>query len=231
MVGKVKLDSQGTLINVIHYSLRSYASIQTEIKILLADSSHEFTWSLETLSVTWLVVERWEPEKQCLVLSRDRCVNTTVINSGPQLDQHLREFLCTIFECTETKTDNHPTPKCGTSTSIIIERASTLKLCFKNTCLIIQLLHIKSASALISVSKFLQLIELSFVGVGSKHSLNALERDYEITCRNAMDLGELGAALLDMDAPPVSLSKFLQLHEISFVGLGMGYCMEALERD
>lgn len=138
--------------------------------------------------------------------SRDRCVNTTVINSGPQLDQHLREFLCTIFECTQTKMvvglgvgkcykDNHPTPKYGTSTGIIIGRVSTLKLSFKNTCLIIQLLHIKSASALISLSKFLQLVELSFVGVGIKHSLNALERDYGITCRNAVGLGELGAAV------------------------------------
>ena len=41
------------------------------------------------------------------------------------------------------------------------------------------------------MSNFLQLNWISFVGVGIKHCIEALDRDYGIKCRNAVDLGEL----------------------------------------
>ncbi|KAL2935007.1 Cytospin-A [Bienertia sinuspersici] len=45
------------------------------------------------------------------------------------------------------------------------------------------------------LSKLLHCVELKFVGFRIRHCLDALERDFGIRCRNALDLGQLPRTL------------------------------------
>nr|KYP56159.1 hypothetical protein KK1_002396 [Cajanus cajan] len=75
-------------------------------------------------------------------------------------------------------------------------KCATLHLCDENTCLIIQLLHLKSIP--VSLLNFLRLPDYTFVGVGIKENLDKLEKHYGIRCRNAVELGPLAASVLKM---------------------------------
>ncbi|KAL2935043.1 hypothetical protein RDABS01_018162 [Bienertia sinuspersici] len=105
-----------------------------------------------------------------------RVVKTTVINTVAQLDQSLRGLLVSISQ--NVRSNNL---KCVVGLGVEKEfRPSST---------------IDGGRAPCCLSIFLQLRGLSFVGVGVEHCLKALERDYGIKCRNAVDLGELTATL------------------------------------
>lgn len=128
-----------------------------------------------------------------------REVTTTVIATEPELDRSLKDMLSSF------------TPKFSTAKRVVglgiekrfetiynrgpkvCDRVAILKLCHGTTCLIIQL-HLMSSPPF-SLSGFLQRPELSFVGVGIKHSLEALVAEYGIKCGNAVDLAQLAATV------------------------------------
>ncbi|XP_047168318.1 uncharacterized protein LOC124837078 [Vigna umbellata] len=72
----------------------------------------------------------------------------------------------------------------------------TLHLCDGQSCLIIQLLHMKSIP--MSLLNFLRLPNYTFVGVGIKDDLHKLEVEYGIRCKNAVDIGPLAASVMKM---------------------------------
>ncbi|XP_010679503.1 3'-5' exonuclease [Beta vulgaris subsp. vulgaris] len=126
-------------------------------------------------------------------------VTTTVINTVAELDAHLTNFISVIHqnadisECVvglDIEKDFRPHYSFARPHhNFVAEKVAILKLCYGTSCLIIQLLHLNEAPY--SLSNFLQLNWISFVGVGIKHCVEALDRDYGIKCRNAIDLGEL----------------------------------------
>ncbi|XP_021768595.1 Werner Syndrome-like exonuclease [Chenopodium quinoa] len=146
----------------------------------------------------------------CKVGLESRVVKTTVVKTIAQLDQSLRELLVSISQNVRGNTC-----KCVVGLGVekefrpsssadgvggnhqVSERVAILKLCYGTSCLIIQLLQLKTAPC--SLSNFLQLRGLSFVGVGIRHCLEALERDYGIKCRNAVDLGQLASAIKEKE--------------------------------
>ncbi|KNA20348.1 hypothetical protein SOVF_052780 [Spinacia oleracea] len=130
----------------------------------------------------------------------NRVITSTVINTITQLDETLRNFLSTINQNPNNSKhvigldiEKHFT---SDGSNQVAEKVAIVKLCFGTSCLIIQLLHIKEPPC--SLSEFFQLQELSFVGVGIKRCVEALNRDYGINCRNVVDLGELAADVKEM---------------------------------
>ncbi|GAB4830601.1 hypothetical protein Ancab_020367 [Ancistrocladus abbreviatus] len=124
----------------------------------------------------------------------NRDVKTTVIPTESDLNATLGEFLSTIFNDRRKRVVALDIEKVYTSSrngGRIDEKVSVLKLCTGCFCLLIQLLHFKSTPS--SLAAFLQLPDISFVGVGIKHCVDCLERDYGINCRNAVDLGQLAS--------------------------------------
>lgn len=133
-------------------------------------------------------------------------MTTTVIATVAELDQSLKDLLSTItiensvskrivglgiekrFETVYTNF--------GTD-SKVGDRVAVVNLCHGTTCLIIQL-HLMGSPPF-SLSAFLQRPELSIVGVGIKHSLEALETEYGISCRNTVDLAQLAASVKKND--------------------------------
>ncbi|XP_058761177.1 protein RISC-INTERACTING CLEARING 3'-5' EXORIBONUCLEASE 2-like [Vicia villosa] len=87
---------------------------------------------------------------------------------------------------------------------------ATLHLCNGQSCLIIQLPYLDSIPT--SLLNFLRLPDFTFVGVGINHNLVKLEKEYGITCRNAVELGPLAATLMKM--PRLS---FCGVDELAFV--------------
>lgn len=127
-----------------------------------------------------------------------REVKTTVISSAPELDGCLKDLLSGI---TQKPSNIKSVVGLGIETSFgalhnetgskVTERVAILKLCHYTACLIIQL-H-PGSSPPCSLLGFFQRPELSFVGVGIRDSLKALEKEYGIKCRNVVDLGQLAA--------------------------------------
>jgi hypothetical protein len=66
-----------------------------------------------------------------------------------------------------------------------------LKLCAENDCLPVHLILFTQIPT--SLAKFLNLLDVKFVGISIKQNLADLERDYGIKCRNAVELGPLAA--------------------------------------
>ncbi|XP_021839886.2 uncharacterized protein [Spinacia oleracea] len=112
---------------------------------------------------------------------QNREVTTTVVNTIPQLDKSLRKLPITskppgLKYVVGIDIEKHYTR--GIGDNQVAEKVAIVKLCFGNSCLIIQLLHMKEPPC--SLAKFLQLQELSFVSVGIKRCVEALNRDYGI---------------------------------------------------
>ena len=75
---------------------------------------------------------------------------------------------------------------------VVTEKVAVLKLCAEKFCLIVHLMHFKKIPT--SLYKFLDLSDITVVGVGIKQNLSDLRRDYGIQCRNAVvELGDLAA--------------------------------------
>jgi hypothetical protein len=64
------------------------------------------------------------------------------------------------------------------------EKVAVLKLCAEKCCLIVHLTHLKEIPT--CLAKFLDLSDITVVGVGIKQNLCDLRRDYGIQCRNAV---------------------------------------------
>uniref|UniRef100_A0A803M7G3 3'-5' exonuclease domain-containing protein n=1 Tax=Chenopodium quinoa TaxID=63459 RepID=A0A803M7G3_CHEQI len=162
-----------------------------------------------------------------------------------QLDQSLRELLWLTTQHEGLKRiigldiEKHYKPTSSTSSSSRpggTEKVATLMLCCGNSCLIIQLLHMDSLYATCYISEFLQLQELTFVGVRIQHCLEALERDYGIKCRNALDLGQLprilgsndkcleGYTLIDLASKVAKMHNFLDLKVARRICNGADLC-------
>lgn len=155
-------------------------------------------------------------------------MTTTVIATVAELDRCLKDLLSTItaehsvskrvvglgiekrFETTFT---NYCTG------SKVVDRVAILNLCHGTTCLIIQLHRMSSPP--FSLSAFLQRPELSIVGVGIKHSLEALETGYGISCRNTVDLAQLAASVKKKD----------QFRALGLFDLAYGVCQFCRFRD
>ncbi|XP_021770444.1 uncharacterized protein LOC110734588 [Chenopodium quinoa] len=125
-------------------------------------------------------------------------ITTKVINKSNivELDQGLRDLLATarkdgvnltIGLDIEKRYQNIPNNLRPSK-----EYVSALMFCCGDFCLIIQLYHL-TALEFCSVSKFLQLQELTFVGVRIKHCLEALGTSWGIKCRYAVDLRNFAA--------------------------------------
>lgn len=84
---------------------------------------------------------------------------------------------------------------CSASYGMVKERVAVLMLGVENDCLIIHLTHFEKVPT--SLSKFLDLSDITFVGVSIKSNLADLQRDYGIQCRNGVDLGVFAAAFRD----------------------------------
>lgn len=84
---------------------------------------------------------------------------------------------------------------CSASYGMVKERVVVLILRAQNDCLIIHLTHFEKVPT--SLSKFLDLSDITFVGVSIKSNLADLQRDYGIQCRNLVDLGAFAAAVRD----------------------------------
>ncbi|XP_056684273.1 uncharacterized protein [Spinacia oleracea] len=115
---------------------------------------------------------------------------TQVITTSDQLNQSLEDLLWytqhdDLKRLVGLDVEKHYSSSISSTSSI--EKVSAVMLCCGNYCLIIQLLHMDS-NASCYLSKFLQLEGLTFVGVQIQHCLKALDRDYGIKCRNALDL-------------------------------------------
>ncbi|KAG2710472.1 hypothetical protein I3760_04G029100 [Carya illinoinensis] len=82
---------------------------------------------------------------------------------------------------------------CSASYGMVKERVVVLILGVDNDCLIIHLTHFEKVPT--SLSKFLDLSDITFVGVSIKSNLADLQRDYGIQCRNGVDLGVFAAAV------------------------------------
>ncbi|KNA20347.1 hypothetical protein SOVF_052770 [Spinacia oleracea] len=141
-------------------------------------------------------------------------IKAKLINTVPQLDQSLRDLLASITKGSqdERRGTDH---RCVVGLDIekdcrpclgadvyggnnqVTEKVAVLKLCYGGRCLIIHLLHFKEAPS--SLSAFLQLNWISFAGVGIRHCLEALDMNYGIKCRNAVDLGQLAAVVFGQD--------------------------------
>jgi len=82
----------------------------------------------------------------------------------------------------------------STSDGVVIEKVAVLKLCAENDCLIVHLTHLEKIPT--SLAKFLDLSDITFVGISIKQNLGDLRRDYGVQCRNiAVELGALAAAV------------------------------------
>ncbi|XVE77527.1 hypothetical protein DITRI_Ditri13aG0070300 [Diplodiscus trichospermus] len=83
-----------------------------------------------------------------------------------------------------------------TKDSKMKSRVAILQLCDGDTCLIIQLLFLDSIPK--SLLNFPQLPDFTFLGIGIKETLAKLEKEYGLGCKNAMELGQLAASVMQM---------------------------------
>jgi hypothetical protein len=76
----------------------------------------------------------------------------------------------------------------------VIEKVAVLKLCADDFCLNVHLLHLKKIPT--SLYKFLDLSDITVVGLGIKQNLCDLQRDHGIQCRNVVvELADLVSAV------------------------------------
>ncbi|KAK8565556.1 hypothetical protein V6N13_020653 [Hibiscus sabdariffa] len=75
-------------------------------------------------------------------------------------------------------------------------RVAILQLCDGVTCLIIQLPGLNFMPN--SLLNFLQLPDFTFVGIGIKDTVAKLEREHGLGCKNAVELGQLAAGVMQM---------------------------------
>lgn len=75
-------------------------------------------------------------------------------------------------------------------------RVAILQLCDGVSCLIIQLPFLDSIPK--SLLNFLQLPDFVFVGIGIKGSVAELEKEHGIGCKNAVELVQLAASVMQM---------------------------------
>ncbi|GAB4830600.1 hypothetical protein Ancab_020366 [Ancistrocladus abbreviatus] len=94
----------------------------------------------------------------------NRDVKTTVIPTESDLNATLGQFLSTIFNDRRKRV-----------VALDIEKVYT------------------SSRNGGRIDEKVSLPDISFVGVGIKHCVDCLERDYGINCRNAVDLGQLAS--------------------------------------
>lgn len=71
-------------------------------------------------------------------------------------------------------------------TNCVRGRVCTLRLCARNKCLILQLLHMPYLPP--AVYDFLEDGDITFVGFGLDSDISTLEDDYWLWCQNAVDL-------------------------------------------
>ncbi|KAL4653292.1 hypothetical protein ACB092_01G292300, partial [Castanea dentata] len=81
----------------------------------------------------------------------------------------------------------------STSDGLASNKVALLKLSSENDCLLVHLTHFKKIPT--SLAKFLNLSDVTFVGMSIKHNLSDLQRDYGIQCRNVIELGPFAAAV------------------------------------
>ncbi|KAE8021447.1 hypothetical protein FH972_007333 [Carpinus fangiana] len=82
----------------------------------------------------------------------------------------------------------------STRDGVVIEKVAVSKLCADDFCLIVHLLHSKKIPT--SLYKFLDLSDITVVGLGIKQNLCDLRRDYGIQCRNVVvELTDLAPAV------------------------------------
>jgi hypothetical protein len=74
---------------------------------------------------------------------------------------------------------------------VVSDKVALLKLCAENDCLLVHLILFTQIPTFLA--KFLNLLDVKFVGISIKQNLADLERDYGIKCRNAVELGTLAA--------------------------------------
>uniref|UniRef100_A0A2N9FUF2 3'-5' exonuclease domain-containing protein n=1 Tax=Fagus sylvatica TaxID=28930 RepID=A0A2N9FUF2_FAGSY len=74
---------------------------------------------------------------------------------------------------------------------VVSDKVALLKLCAENDCLLVHLILFTQIPTFLA--KFLNLLDVKFVGISIKQNLADLERDYGIKCRNAVELGPLAA--------------------------------------
>ncbi|GAV83674.1 DNA_pol_A_exo1 domain-containing protein [Cephalotus follicularis] len=75
----------------------------------------------------------------------------------------------------------------------ISSKVAALVLCAGYQCLIIELNSFQVIP--FSLASFLDLSDITFVGVGIKQNVSNLRRDYGLECRNAVELGPLAAVV------------------------------------
>ncbi|KAF5194927.1 Werner syndrome-like exonuclease-like protein [Thalictrum thalictroides] len=97
-------------------------------------------------------------------------------------------------------------------------KVPVLALWSRNHGVIVHLLHFESIPT--SLFNFLSLSEITFVGIQIKDSIARLKRDYGLECRNATDLGQLAAAVLEK--PYLSCCG---LQHLSFLVLGFEWSL------
>ncbi|XP_035550674.1 uncharacterized protein LOC118349581 [Juglans regia] len=128
---------------------------------------------------------------------------TTVVTDELALEESLRLLLSKVNEKLHER-GNVPERVvaldieksfCSASYGMVKERVVVLMLGVENDCLIIHLTHFEKLPT--SLSKFLDLSDITFVGVSIKSNLADLQRDYGIQCRNGVDLGVFAAAVRD----------------------------------
>ncbi|GMH25741.1 hypothetical protein Nepgr_027584 [Nepenthes gracilis] len=123
---------------------------------------------------------------------QNKDVRTTVVSTGSELDNSLGKLLSTIGAERQMKRlvgINIQKVHTPLESGKLRDKVAVLTLCSGLSCLVIHLLHFRTIPS--SIAAFFELPEISFVGVGIKHCVDALERDYGIGCRNAFDLGQL----------------------------------------
>ncbi|XP_045807739.1 protein RISC-INTERACTING CLEARING 3'-5' EXORIBONUCLEASE 2-like [Trifolium pratense] len=142
-------------------------------------------------------------------------IKTTVTYYPKDILNHLSSFLLPSI--------NHQTKLIGFDAEWLVHyhspKCATIQLCDGNSCLIIQLncfesnhSDLEKHEARKSLVNFLNLPNITFVGVGIKENLARLEKHYGIGCKNAVELGPLAATVMNM--PQLSLCG---VDELAFV--------------
>lgn len=151
-------------------------------------------------------------------------INTTVVTDESEVDENLKLLYSNISSHPKTfgRVVGLGIEKSFSSTTdgVISEKVAVLKLSTGNYCLFVHLIHFKKIPT--SLAKFLNLSDITVVGVGIKQNLCDLRRDYGIQCGNAVvELGDLVAATPSKKSSPIvtsftllDLSQYRQLLNI-----------------
>lgn len=133
---------------------------------------------------------------------RELILKTTVVTDESELKQELQLLLSAI--------DNQQYGTMGKFNRVVgldieksfrynidgsyTEKVAVLKLCTGNHCLIVHLFHFKTKP--ISLLRFLDVSDITVIGVGIKQNLCDLQSDYGIQCRNSVvELADYAAAV------------------------------------